>query len=280
MKMFDTHAHLDLPDLHKKIKPLIERLRNGVFPDGVFAPAENLEMRGVLLPGITGSSSEKCVALARENRNFLFAGVAVHPNSLAKMEPGDWERIVSLADDPVVVAIGETGLDRYWDKTPFDMQVDYFNRHIELARAKSLPILIHCREAVADMMPILREKSKEPGLFGVIHAFSDDKDIALECVELGFHISFAGSLTFTNKKFDPIREAAKAVPLERLLIETDSPYLTPHPYRGKHFPNEPLLVSYVAKTMAEIREVSLEEIIQITTRNAERLFTATANPLR
>ncbi|HBT75375.1 MAG TPA: hydrolase TatD, partial [Planctomycetaceae bacterium] len=166
--------------------------------------------------------------------------------------------------------------DRYWDDTPFKVQLVFFQRHIELAKRRRLPILIHCREAAGDLLPIL---SREAGprlpaserLFGLLHAFSGDVDMVRECVGLGFYISFAGSVTYRNKKFAPLWAAAAEVPDDKLLLETDSPYMVPTPYRGKLERNEPLMTAYVANRLAELRGTSFEHIAAVTTANARRL---------
>lgn len=277
--IFDTHAHLDLEPLVDDFEAVLRRIEYGGFPDG-FTPNgfENTTviLDGVLLPGIDAVSSRRCVEIAARSPK-LHAGVAIQPNSVAQAAEGDWEIIAELACRDDVVAIGETGLDRYWDTVPFDIQRDFFFRHIALAKRRRLPILIHCREAEADLLPILQAESdpaRPPAdrLFGLLHAFSGGPDFALECVRLGFYISFAGSVTYRNKKFAPLWEAAQAVPADRLLLETDAPYMAPTPYRGKLERNEPLMTAYVANRLAELRGVSFEEIARITTRNAHQLF--------
>ncbi len=276
MKIVDTHAHLDLEPFHNDFEPLRQRLETGRFPDG-FQPKslENLPLalQAVVLPGIDADSSCRCVELSRRSPIF-FAAIGIQPNSLAELQDGDWERILAIADAPKVVGIGETGLDRYWDTSSIDTQIDYFHRHIALAKKIGKPILIHCRDAWEDMLPILRREcsTANGGLTGLIHAFSGEPEQALECVELGLSISFAGALTYTNRKFEPLWRAAQALPEDRILVETDSPYMVPHPFRGKLERNEPTLAASVAVRLAELRGVSVERIAEATTKNACRLF--------
>ena len=274
--MIDTHAHLDLEHFGDDLSELLERCRTGRFPElvqrNIFATEKSapFPMEAILVPGITAESTRHCVALAQKH-DLLYAAVGIHPNSAKDAVKDDWGVIEHFATQSKVVAVGETGLDRYWDRTPFEMQLDYFERHIDLAKRRDLPILIHSRECDADLLPIL---AREAGgrLQGVIHSFSSDALVAEKCVEYGFFISFSGAVTYTNRKFAPLWEAAKVVPADRLLLETDSPYLTPHPYRGKLEKNEPLMVAFVARRLAELRRCSMEEIVRQTSENARRLF--------
>ena len=227
-------------------------------------------MRGVVFPGIDAESSRRCLELS-ETADFFYAAVGIQPNSTAAAQPGDWEKILTLQHFPKVVGIGETGLDRYWDTSPIGIQCEFFRRHLELAKTVRKPILIHCRDAWDDLLPILRQHRSD-SLTGLIHAFSGEPEQALECVALGFSISFAGSVTYTNKKFAPLWEAAKIVPEDRLLIETDAPYMVPHPFRGKLQRNEPSMAAAVAVRLAELRGVSLKRVATATTENAIRLF--------
>jgi TatD DNase family protein len=273
--MFDTHAHLDQEEFDADLRAVIDRaLRSGV--------------EQILAVGIDLASSRKAVRLAEEHPE-IFAAVGIHPNSAAVAGTNDWKELVDLAGNPCVVAVGETGLDRYWDHTPFPLQQEYFQRHLDLSRERNLPVIIHCRDAADDLMPVLRsaagEKSGDCPNFrvnengtipfsikGILHAFSGDARMAVECVNLGLHISFAGNVTYKNKKFEPLRLAAAAVPLDRLLIETDSPYLTPEPLRGREKRNEPAWVVYTAKRLAELRGIAQTELDRLTTQNAHRLF--------
>jgi TatD DNase family protein len=171
-----------------------------------------------------------------------------------------------------VVALGETGLDRYWDYAPIELQRDYFDRHLRISQEHNLAVVIHCREAHADLLPMLRAAAARGPLRGVLHAFAGDTAMAAECLALGLYVSFAGNVTYTNKKFQALREAAVTIPADRILIETDSPYLTPEPHRGKQRRNEPALVAHTAAALAALRDVPLDEFVRQTTANARRLF--------
>ena len=221
--------------------------------------------------GTTLASSRETVGLA-ETYPTLYAAVGIHPNSCAEAAAGDWDEIVRLLDHPRVVALGETGLDRYWDYAPIELQRDYFDRHLRLSQQRNRAVVIHCRDAQADMLPMLREAVSRGPLHGVLHAFSGDAAMAAECLDLGLYVSFAGNVTYTNKKFQPLREAAAAIPADRILIETDSPYLTPEPLRGKQRRNEPALVVHTAAALAALRGVALDQFLRQTTANARRLF--------
>lgn len=256
--LIDTHAHLDGGEFDGDREAVVDRARAA----GVGA---------VICPAISAASSEAVVRLSRSLPGVA-AAVGIQPNYAAEARDGDWDRIVALASEPGVVAIGETGLDRHWDFTPFDVQRAFFDRHVRLAQDRDLPLIIHCRQAEEDTLAMLREAARRRPLRGVIHAFSGDGEFAQACLALGLFISFAGAVTYTNKKFHALREAAKRVPGDRLLLETDSPYLTPHPLRGKEKRNEPAHLSLTARTLAELRGQSLEELAAQTTANAKTLF--------
>jgi TatD DNase family protein len=259
--LVDTHAHL-----------VDDRLAADL--DGVLARSREAGVRQVIAIGTTADDSIETLELARR-RPGVFAAVGIQPNHVAEAKPGDWERVVALADGPKVVAIGETGLDRYWDYTPFPDQQDYFDRHLALARERALPVVIHCRDCERDIVAQL-ERFGAP-VRGVLHSFTGTWDDAQAFLALGLHISFAGMITFANKALDPLREAASRVPTDRLLVETDSPYLSPHPFRGR--PNEPARVALTAATLAQLRGESPEALAQTTSANARRLFALPDEPL-
>jgi TatD DNase family protein len=254
--LIDTHAHLDAEEFNGDREEAIARAA------GVVA---------MICPGIDAGSSEAAVRLAAGHEG-IFAAVGIQPNYCAAAAEGDWERIVALVSQPKVVAIGETGLDRHWDYTPMEVQQDFFDRHLRLAQQHDLPMILHCREAETDMLPMLHEAVARGPLRGVMHSFSADLRTAETCLELGLDVSFSGAVTYTNKKFESLREAAKWIPADRLLVETDSPYLVPHPLRGKQPRNEPANIVLTARRLAELRGVSFEELAARTTANAERLF--------
>jgi TatD DNase family protein len=225
----------------------------------------------MLTIGTTAASSKQAMELARQHSD-IFAAVGIQPNYVAEEKPGDWEKIIALASDDRVVAIGETGLDRHWDYTPFESQVEAFDRHLELSRAAGKPFIVHCREAEADVVAQLRNATGAGTLRGVMHSFAGDVATAEACLDLGLHISFAGMVTF--KRNDALREVAKRVPLDRLLIETDAPYLAPMPHRGKR--NEPAYVAHTAAVLAELHETTPQEFAKLTTANAFRLLAINA----
>jgi len=269
--IFDTHAHLDFPQFEPDRFALLRRLETGTFPGG-FIPEEwndqPIEIVGIIIPGIDVVSCQRALEMATLS-DLLHVAVGIHPNHSAEISNDDWHIITELARQDNVVAIGETGLDRYWDDSPMEVQIDMFHRHIELSQETGKPILIHCRDAWEDLMPILQQAGK---LRGVIHAFSGTAEQMSACVELGFYISFAGSVTYRNAKFSPLWEAARQTPADRLLIETDAPFMIPHPYRGKLPRNEPTLAALTALRLAELRNISLQTITETTAQNAVRCF--------
>jgi TatD DNase family protein len=253
--LFDTHTHLDQDDFDDIRDAVVQRARE--------AGVESL-----VAVGTTAAASRKCVELAAKYSG-VYAAVGIQPNYVAESQPGDWDQIERLAEAPGVVAIGETGLDRHWDFTPFNLQQDYFDRHMQLAAERGLPFIVHMRDCDDDIMAALREAGRHGPLAGVMHSFTGGADMAAECVDLGLYISFAGMITY--KKSQELRDVAAKVPAERLLIETDSPYLSPEPVRGKR-PNEPAHLRHTAEAVALLRGVSFEELAALTTANARRLF--------
>jgi TatD DNase family protein len=254
MKLFDTHAHLDQEEFDAD-------------RDEVIGRALEAGVESIIAVGVTAASSRACVELAGRH-DGVYAAVGIQPNYTGEAAEGDWEAIVELAREPAVVAIGETGLDRYWDHTSFDVQQDYFDRHLRLSQETGLPFIVHLRECEADILAMLREARERGPLAGVMHSYTGTAAGAAESVELGLHVSFAGMVTF--KKSAELREMAATVPDDRILIETDAPYLAPHPKRGRR--NEPALVLHTAECLAETRGVSLDDFARQTTRNARRFF--------
>jgi TatD DNase family protein len=252
--LIDTHAHLDQEEFNADREEVIAR-----------ALAAGVE--AMIAIGVTANSSEAVVKLAAEHPK-VYAAVGIQPNYCAEAKAEDWERIVALAGSPKVVAIGETGLDRYWDYTPFDAQQDYFDRHLRLSQERGLPFVVHTRESDADVVAMLRDAAARGPLAGVMHSFTGSAETAAECVALGLYVSFAGMVTF--KKSDDLRAVATTVPADRILVETDSPYLSPHPLRGKR--NEPANVVHTARVLAEARGIGVDEFSAQTTANARRLF--------
>jgi TatD DNase family protein len=251
--LFDTHAHLNAIQYEEDIVEVIER-----------AKSENVTH--IVVVGFDKDTIKKAMELT-DQYDMIYAAVGWHPVDAIDMTDDDLKWIKELASHPKVVAIGEMGLDYYWDKSPRDIQKEVFRKQIQLAREVQLPIIIHNREATEDVIKILQEENaSEVG--GVMHCFTGSLEVAKQCMDMNFYISFGGPVTFKNAKKP--KEVAVEIPMDRLLIETDCPYLTPHPFRGKR--NEPSYVKYVAEQIATLKEVSVEEIARRTSDNAMRLF--------
>ncbi|MGM0846970.1 MAG: TatD family hydrolase [Bacillota bacterium] len=251
--LFDTHVHLNAEQFSEDLVQVIERAKN--------AGVENMVVVGFDRPTIN-----KAMELV-EQYDFLYAAIGWHPVDAIDMTDEDLRWIEELSSHEKVVAIGETGLDYHWDKSPKEIQQEAFRKQIRLAKKVRLPIIIHNREATQDIVDILHEEdAKEVG--GIMHCFSGSPETARECVDMNFLISLGGPVTFKNAKKP--KEVAEEIPLEKLLIETDCPYLAPHPYRGKR--NEPSYVKLVAEQIAELKGVSFEKVAEETTRNAKKIF--------
>lgn len=250
----DTHAHLQ-----------DQALRGDL--EGILGRARQSRISQIIAIGVTADDSVEVASIARSHRG-VFAAVGVQPNLVAQANPGDMTRIAALAEGQEVVALGETGLDRHWDHTPFAMQQEWFGRHLTLAVERDLPVVIHCRDCERDVVDQL-ERFGGP-VRGVIHSFTGNWHDAQAFLALGLYLSFAGMVTFANKKLDALRDASTRVPLDRLLIETDSPYLSPVPFRGKT--NEPSRLTCTGEFIAALRAVSEQALAGATTRNAQRLF--------
>ncbi|PWW19033.1 TatD DNase family protein [Cytobacillus oceanisediminis] len=250
---FDTHAHLNAEQYNEDLKEVIDR----ALSEGV---------SNIVVVGFDRPTIEKAMELT-EKYEFIYASVGWHPVDAIDMTEEDLQWIEELSRHPKVVALGEMGLDYYWDKSPKDVQKEVFRKQIRLAKKVKLPIVIHNRDATADIVEILKEEGAgEVG--GIMHCFSGSPETAKECVDMNFYISLGGPVTFKNAKKP--KEVADVIPLEKLLIETDCPYLAPHPFRGKR--NEPSYVKLVAEQIAEIKGVSVEEVASATTVNAKKLF--------
>jgi TatD DNase family protein len=251
--LFDTHTHLNADQFETDCAEVIERAKE----EGV----SRMVVVGFDRPTIT-----KAMEIIEEYPE-IYASIGWHPVDAIDMAEEDLNWIESLTKHPKVVALGEMGLDYHWDKSPAEVQKVVFRKQIQLARKLDLPIVIHNREATNDVLAILEEEgARDVG--GIMHCFSADWEAAKRSLDLGFHLSFGGPVTFKNAS--ETREVAKRVPLDRLLIETDCPYLSPHPYRGKR--NEPARVKLVAEQLAELHQLSLEELADITMKNANQLF--------
>jgi len=252
---FDTHAHINQKTFNDD-------------RDEMLAKARQAGVNDVVCIGVSAESSEACVALAQAEAG-VHAAVGIQPNYVHEAEPNDWDRVLELSKADGVVAVGETGLDRYWDDAPFDLQQDYFDRHLRLSQETGLPFVVHMRECEEDIMVMLREAHARGPLAGIMHSFTGPTDMAAECVAMGLHISFAGMVTY--KKSDELREVSATVPLNRLLIETDAPYLSPEPVR-KIRRNEPAHIIHTCACLAKARGATEREVAMATTANAKRLF--------
>ena len=249
----DTHVHLNADQYDEDLQEVINR-----------ALEANVEKMVVI--GFDRKTIERAMKLADEYE-FIYAVIGWHPVDAIDCTDEDLKWIEQLAAHPKVVGIGETGLDYYWDKSPKDIQEYWFRKQIQLAQKLNLPIIIHNRDATGDVVRILREENAA-AVGGVMHCYGGSVETARECIAMNFMISLGGPVTFKNAR-QP-KEVAKEIPLEYLLIETDAPYLAPHPYRGKR--NEPSLVPLVAEEIARLKELPIEEVAKATTENAKRFF--------
>ncbi len=248
----DTHAHLYFDRFDDDRDVVIER----AFEQGV---------EKIINIAIDIETSQRCIELAEQHKG-LFATVGIHPNDASKLDEANLAALRELSHHRKVAAIGEIGMDFYWDTCPRTMQEQAFRRQIRLAKETGLPIVIHNREAGRAILDVLKSEGTD-GLAGVFHCFSESAAIAETVLALGFHISFTGNVTFKNSTLPAV---AEIVPLERLLLETDCPFLAPAPKRGKR--NEPAYVVHIAEKLAEIKGVTSAEIAAQTTRNAHELF--------
>ncbi|BAC12003.1 TatD family hydrolase [Oceanobacillus iheyensis] len=251
--LFDTHVHLNARQFKDDREETIQR----AYDAGV----ENM-----VVVGFDRETIPLAIEIA-ESHPAIYAAVGWHPVDAIDMTEEDLSWIEQLSSHPKVVAIGEMGLDYHWDKSPKEIQKEVFRKQIALAKKVNMPIIIHNREATEDIIKILQEENaKEIG--GIMHCYNDSVEYVQDCLDMNFYISLGGPVTFKNAPLP--KEVAKEVPLDRLLIETDAPFLAPHPNRGKR--NEPAYVRLVAEQIAALREMSVEEIGEITTKNARRFF--------
>lgn len=252
-KLFDTHAHYD----------------DDRFEDDRYETLEALHDNGIEFivdVGCSFDTLEKAAHLA-EKYGFVYASAGIHPNdaAAAEEEPGTLEILKKYLAKPKTVAIGEIGLDYYWDTAPREVQKKWFEKQMELARETGYPVIVHDREAHGDTLEMLR---RYPDVKGILHSFSGSPEMAQELIKMGWYISFSGVLTFKNAAKLP--EVAKIVPLDRMLIETDAPYLSPHPHRGKR--NDSSLMKYTAQALAQIKGLSYAQVCRITLENAKRIY--------
>jgi TatD DNase family protein len=252
--LVDSHCHLDFPELMNDI-------------DGVIARAKEAGVARILTISTLISRYEIYKNIA-ERYEEVFFSIGTHPNQALEEPETNIDTLIQLAQHPRCIAIGEAGLDFYYDRAPINIQINVFKAHIEAARRSGLPLIIHARNADEIMLATLESEIKKEAFKAVLHCYSSGSLLAEQAVELGLYISFSGIITF--KKSDELRAIAENVPLDRLLVETDAPYLAPHPHRGKS--NEPSYTIFTAQTLATIKNITYEEIEKQTTNNFFTLF--------
>lgn len=248
----DSHCHLDFPDLANNLDEIFENMQQN-------------QVTHALCVSVNLEDFPRVRTLA-ESHNNLYASVGVHPDYENLTEPSA-AQLVKLAEPSRVVAIGETGLDYFRLKGDLEWQRERFRQHIRAAKQCNKPLIIHTREAAVDTLRIMAEEGADH-VGGVMHCFTESLEVAQQAIEMNFYISFSGIVTFKNAHI--VKEVAKTIPLDKILIETDSPYLAPVPFRGKT--NQPAFVRHVAEEIAKLREISLEEVATATTHNFFRLF--------
>ncbi len=248
----DSHAHIQISQFNSD-------------RDAVLTRAKDVGVTNILVIGFDLDSSQKAVELV-ENHDNLYATVGMHPHSAKDLTPDILSTFRDLLDNPKVIALGEIGLDYYRNLSPHQVQKDAFEKQLDLAEDMEMPIIIHNRDAYADILPILEQRRGK--MHGVLHCFTGDVDMMHRSIEIGCHIGIGGIVTYPNAK--EVQEVAKQIPLERLLVETDCPWLTPQFRRGKR--NEPAYVKAVAEKIAKLRNITSEEIGDITTNNFNTLF--------
>ena len=251
--LIDTHSHIDMDNYKDRF-------------DEVIAEAKDFGVEKIVIPGVAPSGFKRIVELCEKYEN-LYGAVGVHPEDLASFDADAESLIREYLKHPKIVAVGEIGLDYYWDKSQIERQKEILEKQILIAKEIGKPVLVHDREAHFDTLEILK-KTKASDVGVVMHCFSGSPEFAMECVREGFYIALGGVVTFKNAK--KVKEVAKIVPLERLLLETDAPYMTPVPYRGKE--NQPAYVKFVAEEIANLRGVSFDEVARMTSFNAQRLL--------
>lgn len=258
IRLVDSHCHLDMLEPEARTEAVLRAVRAGV--------------RGMLTIATRLSAAEDVIKIAAEHSPHVMAAVGVHPHRVGENGVPAESELVTWGGRPDVAGLGETGLDYFYDNSPRDLQQESFRRHIRASNETGTPFIVHTRNADTDTMTILQEEASGEGLQGVLHCFSSGRELAEKALDLGMYVSLAGILTFKNAK--EVQEIAADVPLDRLLVETDSPFLAPIPMRGK--PNEPGYVVHTARKLAELKGVSEEELSAATTANFARLFTKAA----
>ena len=257
--LIDTHAHLDMQDYDEDRQEVIDRALQGGIGH-------------IITVGIDLQSSIRALKLANSH-DFIYSTVGYHPHNADHVDTRDLEGLAALTTEPKVVAWGEIGLDFYREWSQPDKQREAFEKQLDLARHHDLPLVIHCREAHRDLLEILKRKEDGP-YRGVIHCFSGDYNLAMDLIAMGFHISIPGTVTYP--KALQVQDVASRIPMERLLLETDAPFLAPVPKRGRR--NEPLFVVHTAQKIAELRKMDYEDVGLQTSENAMKLFALLAKP--
>lgn len=250
--IFDTHAHYDDGQFEEDR----EELLNSMAENGVGT---------IVNVSASYASCERVVNMVKDYP-FMYAAVGVHPDEAGDLNEESFARMRELFQRDKVVAVGEIGLDYYWDQESHDLQKKWFVRQLELAREMNLPVLIHSREAAADTMEVMKEYAR--GLKGVIHCYSYSKEMAKEYVRMGFYIGVGGVVTFKNAR--KLKETVREIPLEAIVLETDCPYLSPEPFRGKR--NNSMYIRYVAEEIARLKKITYEEVVLRTEKNARELY--------
>jgi TatD DNase family protein len=258
----DTHAHLADTDLFSHLQSVLAQAAvHGVHR--VICVAVDAESLDAI------DNIYRQIATEDSNIPSVWSSAGIHPNYAHQEKPGDWEKIVSKTSHPRLCALGETGLDKYWDDCPMEVQLANFQKHWKLSRETGLPVIVHSRECDQEMLDFLDREFRHGPLLGVMHSFCSSYEVACRCIDMGLYISFSGMLTY--KKNDALRDVARRLPLERLLVETDAPYLSPEPKRSAR-PNVPAYVAYTGKILAQLHGKSESQMAQATTENALNLF--------
>jgi TatD DNase family protein len=251
--IFDTHAHLNAHQYKEDLESVIQKSKN-----------ENVT--NILVVGFDKETIISAIEIA-ENNEGIYAGIGWHPVDAIDFKDEHLVWIEELTNNPKVIAIGEIGLDYYWDKSPKDVQLEVFKKQINLAKKVKLPIIIHNRDATKDVLDtLIMENAEQVG--GIMHCFNGSIETAQICMDLGFYLSIGGPVTFKNAV--NLQKVVEQIPLDRLLVETDCPYLTPHPFRGKR--NDPSYIKHIVQKIADIKNITFEEVAEATTSNAIKLL--------
>ncbi len=253
--LVDTHTHIYMEEEFPDMEEVIKR-------------ADLAGVKKIILPSCTADEFERVINIAHSHEN-IYCALGIHPTEFKEINDDDFKKIIELSKDEKVVGIGECGLDYYWDKDKqrINDQIEVFKRQIKIANETKLPLLVHAREAVQDCFNLLSENI-EKGTKVVMHCFSGSSEAARQCLNKGYYLGFGGALTFKNSK--KAKEIVKNMPLEKLLLETDAPYMTPVPHRGER--NEPMYVKDIAQYVAELRGITLKEVAEQTSSNVKEVF--------